>query len=179
MLAFFGELNALSNFHKCEFEYTGITFHSSEQMIQYMKAIFFEDTASAEAILRCDTAVECKRLARNIKGYNNDTWTKCAREMCEGGIYQKFKQNEELADVLLSTKGLKLVESSKDKTWGTGIHLHDDRALVQDTWYYQGILGSILEEVRSELDDIKGCNDAIDNQPVAEEAAMELASDET
>ena len=96
-MAFFGELNLLSNFYKCEFEYTGINFHSSEQMIQYMKAIFFEDTVSATSILNCETALECKRASAYIKGYSNKTWSKCAQEMCEGGIFQKFKQNPELA----------------------------------------------------------------------------------
>ena len=40
-LAFFGELNPFSNFHPCYFKYSGMQFHSSEQLIQYMKAIFF------------------------------------------------------------------------------------------------------------------------------------------
>ena len=40
ILAFFGELNPLSNFHPSEFEHNGIIFHSSEQLIQYMKVIY-------------------------------------------------------------------------------------------------------------------------------------------
>ena len=56
ILAFFGELNPLSNFYPCEFEHNGIIFHSLEQLIQYMKAIFFNDKASAREILKSDSA---------------------------------------------------------------------------------------------------------------------------
>ena len=31
---FFGELNNLSNFHRCKFEHDGITYHSTEQLVQ-------------------------------------------------------------------------------------------------------------------------------------------------
>ena len=157
-LAFFGELNPFSNFYHCEFEYTGISFHSSEQIIQYMKSIFFEDNDSATYILNCDTPLECKRAACNIRGYNHETWGKCAKEMCEGGIYQKFVQNQRLMDYLLKTNNLKVVEASNDKTWGRGVHLWDGQALAEETWYSQGLLGTILEEVRTELKNTKGHN---------------------
>ena len=53
--------------------------------------------------------------------------------------------------MLLNTGSLKLVESSKDKDWGTGIPMTDDRCLKPDQWANQGILGKILEEVRNHL----------------------------
>ena len=85
-LAFFGELNPFSNFHPCKFEYSGMQFHSSEQLVQYMKAVLFDDTLTATSILDCETALGCKQLGKDMKGYNRDTWINCAREMCEGGL---------------------------------------------------------------------------------------------
>ena len=38
VVAFFGELHPLSNFHSCKFDFEGETFHSSEQLIQLKKA---------------------------------------------------------------------------------------------------------------------------------------------
>ena len=173
LFAFFGDLNLLSNFYDCEFEFTGINFHSSEQLIQYMKAIFFDDNEAAEAILNCGTALECKREAKNIRGYNGETWNKCAKEMCEGGIFQKFRQNEKLMKYLLNTGEKRLIEASHDKTWGTGIHLRDDRALYETTWFSQELLGKILE-VRSELQSMKGGNE---NHPITESEMMDTAND--
>ena len=63
ILAFYREINPLSNFHPCEFEHNGIIFHSSEQMIQYMKSIYFDNETSARLILESDNALECKKLA--------------------------------------------------------------------------------------------------------------------
>ena len=124
-----------------------------------MKAIFFNATEAAEAILNCSTALECKRESKNIRGYNGETWSKCAKEMCEGGIFQKFRQNEKLLNYLLNTGERKLIEASYDKTWGTSIHLRDDRALYESTWFSQGSLGKILEEIRSELRSMNGGNE--------------------
>ena len=53
--------------------------------------------------------------------------------------------------MLLNTGDLKLIESSKDRNWGTGIPIHDDRCLLQEHWAHQGILGEILEEIRTSL----------------------------
>ena len=79
--------------------------------------------------------------------------------MCDGGIYQKFKQNEALKKYLLSTGERRLVEASPDKTWGTGIHLRDDCTLYEATWYSQELLGKILEEIRSELENMNRGNE--------------------
>ena len=41
VIGFFGELNALSNFHPCKFEIDGVVFPTSEHYIQYTKAMLF------------------------------------------------------------------------------------------------------------------------------------------
>ena len=46
-IGFFGELNPLSNFHKCAFKVDGTWYHSSEQYIQHKKAEYFSDRQSA------------------------------------------------------------------------------------------------------------------------------------
>ena len=159
---FFGELNPLSNFYPTSFEYNDIVFHSSEQLIQYMKAVYFEDSNTATSILNCDNALECKHLARNITKFNRDEWIKVAGDMCDTGIYEKFNQNKHLANILINTGSSMLVEASRDRDWGCGVSLYDDRCLAPQTWYAQGLLGQILEEVRRRLtnrNNIKGSND--------------------
>ena len=42
-LGFFGELNPMSNFHRCSFTVDNIKYHSAEQFIQNAKAVFFND----------------------------------------------------------------------------------------------------------------------------------------
>ena len=42
------------------------------------------------------------------------------------------------------------MESANDQTWGTGMTLGNPDCLVRDKWISQGILGELLEEVRSQ-----------------------------
>ena len=66
-LVFFRELNGFSNFHPSNFEYSGIMYHSSEQLIQYMKVIYFNDEDTASAILKSDTPLDCKQLSKTSR----------------------------------------------------------------------------------------------------------------
>ena len=76
-------------------------------------------------------ALECKQIARNISGYKREEWMKAAKVMCENGIFEKFKQNELLANLLMSTENQLLAEASKDTDWGIGVSLYDERCLVR------------------------------------------------
>ena len=51
MLAYFWRLNPFSNSFPCTFEVSGQTYNSSEQWIQYKKAIFFSDRKIANEIM--------------------------------------------------------------------------------------------------------------------------------
>ena len=169
-------MNPLSNLHLCEFEHNGIIFHGCEQLIQYMKAVYFDDEPSVRAILNSDSALECKHLSRNIVNFNREEWMKVTREMCDVGIYEKFKQNPSIGNLLLSTGNQTIVEACKVKDWGSGMLLYDERCLVKSTWYSQGLLGTILEEVRAQLkSDIEGGNEP--DEPADTVNAMETESE--
>ena len=151
-IGFFGELNPLSNFHPAKFICDGITFHSSEQYIQWKKAELFNDTHTANSILSTSTTLECKNLSTTIKNFNKPKWESCAKSICSPGIYCKFAQNPALKDLLINCTGnRKIVECAKDRFWGTGVALHRDDALDSTMWTTPGILGSILMEIREQL----------------------------
>ena len=116
-----------------------------------MKAMYFEDSDVATAILNSETPLESKHLARDIKNHNREEWNKVAQEMCGVGIYEKFNQNDDLAKLLLQTGTRTIVEASKDRDWGCGLSIYDDRCLAPQTWYSQVLLGKILEFVRNKL----------------------------
>ena len=151
ILGFFGKMNPLSNFFPCTFTHLGKTFHNSEQYIQYMKAEYCGDEDTATLLLSTDNALQCKDLARNITNFNRHSWNDNAKEMCESGISAKFEQNLELAEVLTGTDKKRLVQCCSDRVWGNGVPLFDDNCLKPEFWSSQGILGQILEEVRSKL----------------------------
>ena len=156
-VGFFGELNLLSNFHPANFTVNGIHYTSSEQFIQHMKALSFNDHVTAKKIINAMNAMECKELSREIHNFKKTTWEENAKTKCKPGIFQKFRQNSCLRDVLIHCTGNKqIIESAKDKFWGTGIPLQDDDCLNPSKWLSRGsgIMGEILTEIREELRNI-------------------------
>ena len=120
-IGFYGELNPMSNFYNCEFTFNNLKFHSSEQLIQFNKAKDFGDHVTMSQILYADTPLECKQLSRDIANYDDNNWRQVAKNMCQDGIMEKFKQNPSIGETLLNTGNKRLVECSFDKFWGTGI----------------------------------------------------------
>ena len=53
------------------------------------------------------------------------------------GISEKFKQNTNLKSILLQTGEKTIVESSYDRTWGSGIQLNTVNALNKETWEWK------------------------------------------
>ena len=150
-LAFFGELNPLSNFHPAPFVINGKEYHSSEQFIQETKSLYFKDEVTAKEIMDCDTALQCKHLSRDIRDYNHEDWSRVAKTKCKPGILEKFRNNPALLQTLKKTDEMTLVEACHDQLWGSGIPLGHVDCLKQDKWNSQGIMGEILMEIRSEL----------------------------
>ena len=150
-LGFFGELNPLSNFYNCEFQHQNLTFHSSEQLIQFNKAKHFNDHITMAQIMSTSTPLECKRLSRDITNYNEDNWRMVAKDMCFVGLKEKFVQNPSLMEILLKTEEKTLIECSFDRIWGNGIPLGDRSCLDRQKWHNIGILGEMLMEIRSQL----------------------------
>ena len=148
VIAFFGELHPLSNFHQCSFNLEDNMFHSSEQYIQWKKACFFGDNLAQERLLNSEDALECKNIAREIRDFNRANWNKAAEEQCFEGIKQKFFQNTGLLQFLIATGEKSLVESSYDDTWGTGLPLSDPECLNKTKWKSIGILGRTLMSIR-------------------------------
>ena len=76
-IVFSGELSPYSNFHPCfalSFVMDDQIYHSSEQYIQYQKALAFGDSYVVNKILKTDTAIECKRLSYQINGVDAEHW---------------------------------------------------------------------------------------------------------
>ena len=101
-------------------------YHSSEQFIQHKKTELFEDEVTANKILNSRNPFEVKKLSKMIRNFEMDKGRKHAQGIA---VYHKFSQNECLLKMLKSTKSMKLVEASRDRFWGTGVHLGSDQAL--------------------------------------------------
>ena len=150
-IAFFGAINPLSNFYEAEFTVEGITYISSEQFIQARKVLYFKDNNTYNLIMGARTLLDCKIHGSKVKNFRKEEWDGKAKELCQPGIHAKFQQNPDLFSTLCEKTSTKtIVESANDRVWGTGTTLGNPECLNCDRWVSQGILGELLEEVRSQ-----------------------------
>jgi ribA/ribD-fused uncharacterized protein len=133
---FFGELRYLSNFHLCSITYEGITYPSSEHLYMAFKTT---DNTIRQSIANISESKEVKKFGRTIDLRPN--WDNIRVKMMYIAVSEKFKQNKNLADKLIDTGDLELVEHNwwRDKFWGK----HFDEG--------ENNLGKILMRVRKEL----------------------------
>ena len=149
-LVFAGELSPYSNFHHSPFVVNGQCFHSSEQWVQYQKALTFGNSYTANQILQCETPHECKKLSYNINGVDREKWMSVGYDICFNGIREKFLQNPPLLAMLKTMSPKILAEATTNHLWGTGLQLRDTHALDTEKWAGPGWLSRMLITIRDE-----------------------------
>ena len=77
-----------------------------------------------------------------------DKWKDHAQGIAVEALHNKFSQNEYLQKILLSAKSFKIVEASRDRSWGTGIPLNSEHALNEDHWDNKGLMETIYTIVK-------------------------------
>lgn len=148
----------LSNFFYCNITIKvnnkDVNFCCSEQLFMFMKALYFKDKEIANEIINKKNKHpnEYKSLGRKVKNYNEIEWNKNRKSMMIFCLKEKFNQNIDLLNELLSTNSKILVEASPyDLIWGVG--LKEDNPLIKDPKYWKGtnLLGQCLMEVRKDF----------------------------
>ena len=93
-------------------------------------------------------SLDCKNFGRGIKNFNRRMWETVAKDICRPGIQAKFMQNPDLLQILVEkTNSKKIVESTNDWLWGTGVPLAREGCLNKEMWITPGILGELLMEI--------------------------------
>ena len=142
----------LSNWYPSAFTLYGISFSSMEQYMMYSKAVRFNDTAIAAAILATDDVAKAKALGKLVSGYNDSLWNGMRQIIVYEGLKAKFSQKLELGEKLKSTGTAILAECAvKDRIWGIGLSMHDPDRLNRDKWQGKNLLGYALMLVREKL----------------------------
>ena len=146
----------LSNWYPSDFTVNGINFSSMEQYMMYQKALRFGDTKIADKILATDDVAKIKKLGREVQGYDDSVWNGVRQIIVYEGLTAKFSQNEDLKAKLLETKDVILAECAvRDKIWGIGLSMTDEKRFDKDKWKGQNLLGYALMLVREHLSQIK------------------------
>ena len=128
------------------------TFANVEQGMMYGKAVLFNDFLIASKILKTISPKVVRELGRKVKNYDEETWTNVKYNYVKELILEKFKQNDDLLQILKKTGNMILVEGAwYDKIWGVGLKDTDPKIQDPTLWLGQNLLGKALMEVRTIL----------------------------
>lgn len=168
IIKFSGEHYFLDNFYPCEVVFDGLTYHSSEAAFQAQKAPKEERYLFAELKKGADV----KKLGGKTGPYAMKQgsaelidWNKRSTKVMEEVVRAKFNQNPDLAEKLIATGDLHLVEGNNhdDNLYGIQLKrvpgarkklLVDEDGcyiLSQEENEHNNHLGKILMKVREEL----------------------------
>ena len=121
-------------------------FNCCEQYMMAEKATVFGDHESFRLIMKTDSPREHKKLGRNVKGFDKETWEAIAKDVVYHGNYNKFTQCEKSLQALRDTQGTLLVEASPyDMVWGIGLNAKDAEA--GKAWKGTNWLGEVLTKL--------------------------------
>lgn len=134
------------------FNVDGIEYKSAEHFMMAKKAELFDDLEVGNKIINANSPADVKKLGREVKNYNDHTWTENRYEIVKEGNFHKFDQNPDLKKFLLSTEEKTLVEASPvDPIWGIGMASDNVNCNNPEEWKGLNLLGFALMEVRDEL----------------------------
>ncbi|KAL0224937.1 hypothetical protein RCL1_002849 [Eukaryota sp. TZLM3-RCL] len=118
----------------------------------YSKAKLFGDEVIAQKILRERKPNACKRLGRQVSGFDESLWDKWKIFLMYQHNKAKFSQNPSLLLQLSATFPNILVECApNDLVWGNGLDI--PTTMTYRNWPFPGqnLLGKVLTRVRDEL----------------------------
>ncbi|MFJ4657896.1 NADAR family protein [Nocardia sp. NPDC088792] len=135
-----------------EFTVDGQTYGSAEHFMMGEKARLFGDEEIRARVLATVTPADAKRLGREVRGFDQETWVAHRFDIVMRGSIAKFGQHEELRDFLLATADQVLVEAApRDTIWGIGLGAENPAATDPARWRGENLLGFALMDARSAL----------------------------
>ena len=142
----------LSDWYLADFIVDGTVYSSMEQYMMHQKALLFNDSNIAEQIMDTTNVGKIKALGRSITNYNDTIWNGMRQVIVYKGLFEKFRQNSNLREQLISTGNAVLAECAvQDVIWGIGLSMSDHKRYELESWRGQNLLGFSLMLVREEL----------------------------
>lgn len=150
---FYTQMSPLSNFYRVHFKLDGAEWNSVEQYYSYKMAQQGNDPIAMRDIRKAEDGRTCKAIVRNLTDLDRNRWAEVAAEILAKGVEAKFRQNENLKQLLKDTGTNILGEANPHSTfWGTGKSMKHKDAFKPATWPQGGNqMGKILMDIRDNL----------------------------
>ncbi len=151
LLLFWGQWP--SNWEMSPFTIDDIEYNCVEQWMMAEKARMFGDLEVLAKILASPYPKAQKEFGRKVRGYDDAKWASERYEIVCRGVLEKYRQNDRLRELILSTNDAdEFVEASpEDRIWGIGLRKADFRAWDKSTWRGENLLGLATTRARTIL----------------------------
>lgn len=131
----------------------------SEQAFMIGKAFAFyyadhRNAAVVDKMINATTPAEVKKLGGrgSLQGFDDKVWHPVREQIMYIACLEKFRQNPDLEQILLSTGDQHLVEAApKDRIWGVGMGINHPDIMNPKKWKGLNLLGETLKRVRDTL----------------------------
>jgi ribA/ribD-fused uncharacterized protein len=141
-----------SQWYDSPFVVDRVKYLCAEHFMMAEKAKLFKDDEIRKKIISADNPGAAKQFGRQVRKFDENIWKKNRFEIVVKGNIEKFSQNKELLNFLISTNERVLVEASPvDKIWGIGLAVDNQNINFPEKWKGLNLLGYALMEVRSRL----------------------------
>ena len=124
---FFWRSGPFSQWFPSVYTFDGVEYTCAEQGMMHGKALLFKDESTAERILKAKSPHEIKSLGRRVRYFKEKVWKNNRWNIVYRDSMAKFTQNPMLQEALLTTSGMLVEASPRDRIWGIGLHEKDAR----------------------------------------------------
>ena len=140
-----------SNYYMCYLKVFENEFSSSEQAYQWRFMTYIGLNELAKQVLEARTPDQAKEIASRVPRELHKNWHSINLIVMKEILHAKADYNSRFKEELILSDGKKLVESTKDIFWASGMSPRDTTSTLPS--FYPGLnqLGKVLNQVRSDL----------------------------
>ena len=153
-MVFYNPKCPLSNWNKeYPFRVEDREYICVEQYIAEQKCNLFGDTRAARQVMKETNPKSMRTIGEDIRSYNHGEWMDAMHDVAYTGVQAKFTDERARGarEYLLDTGELVLGEATRNKKWGTGVHVSEPQALSHESWSGDNWMGDILMGIRQQL----------------------------
>lgn len=138
----------------CEIIHENFKFNTTEQLIVYLKARYFNDNEAAEKVINCKILSELKSIDNSISGVDENIWNSIKEEIILEALRLKCDSCKDFRESLMNPK-YKLKEFVYCKPgeffYSSGLPINSASKLPEKQWVGCNLLGKCLTKLKSEL----------------------------
>jgi ribA/ribD-fused uncharacterized protein len=132
--------------------YNDTLYSSIEQLLAAEKARIYKNDKVRQAILKTLSSAEISKLVKGLQDPSKELeWNKLYPELLNKATFNKFHQNKDIHNKLLSTGNAVLANASKDKMNGIGFRVDKAEALDMASWTGSNLYGKAVMAARTKL----------------------------